>query len=61
MARRVKRLRRCKSFETEDGYRFYVLPDGSVADSEDPDAVDMSWPSVADFLDSVDVRVKCDE
>ena len=39
-------------FQTEDGYTFYILYDGSVVDSPDPEAVDMSWPNIKAFYRS---------
>ena len=43
-----------KIYRTEDGYTFYVLPDGTVADSTDPDEVDLSWDSFEDFWASTE-------
>ena len=37
-------------FKTNDGYVFYLLEDGSVVDSLNPDHVDMSWPSIESFI-----------
>jgi len=36
-------------FRTEDGYIFYVLRNGKVVDSLDPEKEDMSWDSFDDF------------
>ena len=38
--------------KTEDGYTFYLLEDGRVADNPDPKHADMSWPTLQDFLDT---------
>jgi hypothetical protein len=43
-----------KKYRTEDGYTFYLLPDGTVADSVDPAEVDMSWDTFADFWESTE-------
>ena len=37
-------------FQTEDGFTYYILEDGRVVDSLDPETVDMSWPDVSSFL-----------
>ena len=37
-------------YRTEDGFTFYALPSGRVVDNLDPDLVDMSWETLADFL-----------
>ena len=41
-----------KKYRTEDGYIFYLLPDGTVANSIDPAEVDLSWDTFAEFLES---------
>ena len=41
-------------YRTEDGYIFYVLPDGTVADNLNPALVDMSWDSFEDFWASTE-------
>ena len=43
-----------KKYRTEDGYTFYLLPDGTVADSVDPAEVDLSWDTFADFWESTE-------
>ena len=43
-----------KIYRTEDGYTFYVLPDGTVADNLNPALVDMSWDSFEDFWTSTE-------
>lgn len=40
-------------YKTLEGYTFYELADGSVADSVDPDEVDRSWPNVKEFKESM--------
>ena len=42
------------TIRTADGYTLYHLADGSVVDSLDAAAVDMSWTSLAEFVDSYD-------
>jgi hypothetical protein len=42
------------TIRTADGYTLYHLADGSVVDSLDAAAVDMSWSSFAEFVDSYD-------
>jgi hypothetical protein len=37
-------------YMTPDGYRFYLLPDGTLADNPNPAQVDMSYDNLADFL-----------
>jgi hypothetical protein len=41
------------TFKTSDGYTFYLLRDGSVADSKIRKDIDMSWPSLGAFLESL--------
>lgn len=43
-----------KKYRTEDGYIFYLLPDGTVADSVNPEEVDLSWDTLEDFLESTE-------
>lgn len=38
---------------TSDGYRFHHLKDGRVVDSRDPEAIDMSWDTLAEFAESL--------
>ena len=42
------------TIRTVDGYTLYHLADGSVVDSLDPAAVDLSWTSFAEFVGSYD-------
>jgi hypothetical protein len=37
-------------FKTSDGYTFYLLRDGRVADSKIEGNIDMSWPDLDSFL-----------
>ena len=46
------RLVNYEKYRTEDGYIFYLLPDGTVADSVEPEEVDLSWDTFADFWES---------
>lgn len=43
-----------KVYMTEDGYRFFVLSNGKVADSKDEQSSDMVWDSLEEFLESTD-------
>lgn len=43
-----------RTFMTSDGYKFHELPGGRVSDSHDPDAEDMSWDSVKEFMEDND-------
>ena len=36
--------------QTEDGYIFYVLPDGKVVDNLNPELVDLSFESLEKML-----------
>lgn len=38
---------------TEDGYKFYLLDDGRVVDSLDPECVDMSFDTFAQFVEAM--------
>lgn len=38
-----------KQFKTEDGYIFYLMPDGRLVDNLDPDLVDLSYDSIEEF------------
>ena len=38
---------------TEDGYKFYLLEDGRVVDSLDPESVDMSFGTLAQFVEAM--------
>ena len=38
---------------TTDGYTFYHLEGGRVADDHNPDAMDMSWDTLKEFADSM--------
>ena len=40
-------------FDTEDGYRFFELPDGKVVDNLDPDAVDMAFDNIEQLKDEM--------
>jgi hypothetical protein len=44
-----------KKFRTEDGYIFYMLSDGSLVDNLDPQRRDMTYSSLEDLKDAVDV------
>jgi hypothetical protein len=46
------------TFKTEDGFTFYLLPDGRVVDSLDEDRIDMSWPNLRAFKASGNKVVK---
>lgn len=39
-------------YRTEDGYKFYALPDGAVVDDLNPSEIDLSWDTFADFWES---------
>jgi DNA-binding protein H-NS/K+/H+ antiporter YhaU regulatory subunit KhtT len=41
-------------YKTTDGYTFFELSDGSIVDNIDPEKVDLSWPSVKEFLSDMD-------
>ena len=41
-------------YRTEDGYKFYALPDGTVVDDLNPANIDLSWDTFADFLESTE-------
>jgi hypothetical protein len=53
LAKPAKRNPAAATFKTEDGYTFFLLPDGRVADSLDENAIDQSWPNLRDFRDSM--------
>ena len=38
-----------KQVKTEDGYTFYLMPDGRLVDNLDPDLVDLSYDSIEEF------------
>ena len=38
-----------KQFKTEDGYTFYLMPDGRLVDNLDPNLVDLSYDSIEEF------------
>lgn len=38
---------------TEDGYKFYLLDDGRVVDSLDEDTRDMSFDTLAQFIEAM--------
>jgi len=40
-------------FQSESGYTFFILYSGRVVDSLDPETVDMSWPDVKSFFNSL--------
>ena len=40
-------------YQTDSGYTFFILYSGRVVDSLDPETVDMSWPDVKSFLNSL--------
>jgi hypothetical protein len=40
-------------FDTEDGYRFFELPDGTLVDNLDPDAVDMAFDNIEQLKDEM--------
>ena len=35
--------------KTEDGYTFYIMPNGKVVDNLDPDLIDLSYDSIEEF------------
>jgi hypothetical protein len=41
-------------YRTEDGYKFYALPDGTVVDDLNPANIDLSWDTFEDFLESTE-------
>jgi len=40
-------------FDTEDGYRFFELSDGTLVDNLDPDAVDMAFDNIKQLKDEM--------
>jgi hypothetical protein len=38
---------------TEDGYKFFLLADGRVVDSLDEDTRDMTFNTLADFVEAM--------
>jgi hypothetical protein len=40
----------CKHYRTEDGYNFYVMPNGRVTGHPDPELEDLAWDSFEDFM-----------
>lgn len=40
----------CKHYRTEDGYSFYLMPNGRLTSHPDPDYEDMHWDCLEDFM-----------
>lgn len=40
----------CKHYRTEDGYNFYLMPNGRVTGHPDPDYEDLAWDSFEEFM-----------
>jgi hypothetical protein len=43
---------------TEDGYKFYALPDGTVVDDLNPAEIDLSWDTFEEFWESQEGTAK---
>ncbi len=43
-----------RTFQTEDGYKFYEQPDGNLTDTQDPADADLTYNSLDELKAAVD-------
>ena len=44
-----------RTFQTEDGYKFFEQPDGKLTDTEDPDNADLTYNNLDELKAAVTV------
>lgn len=49
MKNKLSVLNQPKEIKTEDGYTFYLMPDGKLVDNLKPELVDLSYDSMEEF------------
>jgi len=47
-----------KQFKTEDGYIFYLMPDGKVVDNLNPQLIDLSFTSIEELINNPFISFK---